>query len=67
MKTTELKRNRLSTASEFSRNLFKQNLSEDCTVSGVPLYYDNGIVYTDNSDAHTLIFGNTGSKKQGIL
>ncbi len=63
MKITELKENSLSTEEEFIQNLFQQELDEDYDSSGVPLYYANGKVYIDNSDTHTLIFGNTGSKK----
>ena len=63
METTELNGNRLATEKEFKQNLSSQILSEDCSLSGVPFCYENGIVYTDTSDAHTLIFGNTGSKK----
>lgn len=59
----ELKENRLATDDEFTGTLTRQDLHEDCTSSGVPLYYADGNVYTDTSDSHTLIFGNTGSKK----
>lgn len=59
----EMKENRMSTEKEFIRNLSRQGVSENCSSSGVPLYYNKGTVYTDSSDSHTLIFGNTGSKK----
>lgn len=63
MNNTELKENGLSTEEEFIQSLSQQELGEEYDSSGVPLYYADGKVYTDNSDAHTLIFGNTGSKK----
>lgn len=63
MNFTELKENRLATETEFIRNLSQQDVNTDCSSSGVPLCYANGKVYTDSSDTHTLIFGNTGSKK----
>ncbi len=53
----------LSSKSEFIEDLQYQSLTENYEHSGVPLIYDNGSVYTDISDSHTLIFGNTGSKK----
>lgn len=59
----EMSENRLATEKEFISKLSKQNVNEDCSSSGIPLYYKNGTVYTDASDSHTLIFGNTGSKK----
>lgn len=63
MKITELNENSLSTEEEFVQSLSRQEPGEEYDSSGVPLYYADGKVYTDNSDAHTLIFGNTGSKK----
>ena len=53
----------LSDEEEFVEGLQRQVLTENYKLSGVPLKYQNGAVYTDTSDAHTLIFGNTGSKK----
>jgi type IV secretion system protein VirD4 len=63
MNITELRENRLATEDEFIRNLSSQDVNDDCETSGVPFYYKGGKVYTDISDSHTLIFGNTGSKK----
>ncbi|MBQ7264547.1 MAG: type IV secretory system conjugative DNA transfer family protein [Firmicutes bacterium] len=63
METVRLNGNRLSTKNEFIQTLTGQDLNSECNLSGVPFYYENGIVYTDTTDAHTLIFGNTGSKK----
>lgn len=34
---------------------------------GVPLYYDNGVLYVDSSDAHYYIPGQTGSKKSRVI
>lgn len=34
---------------------------------GVPLFYDNGILYVDNSDSHYYIQGQTGSKKSRVI
>ena len=53
----------LSDEEEFVEGMQRQVLTENYKLSGVPLKYQNGAVYTDTSDAHTLIFGNTGSKK----
>ena len=55
--------NRLSTRQEFIQSLSGQELNKEYDSSGVPFLYEDGTVYTDNSDSHTLIFGNTGSKK----
>lgn len=34
---------------------------------GVPLYYSDGILYVDHSDAHYYIQGQTGSKKSRVI
>lgn len=54
---------RLSTDEEFISGLSARGMNEICSASGVPLQCDGKLVYTDDSDSHTLIFGNTGSKK----
>ncbi|MBO5371596.1 MAG: type IV secretory system conjugative DNA transfer family protein [Lachnospiraceae bacterium] len=48
---------------EFLSGLRKHSLGEACNSSGVPFCYKDGSVYTDDADSHTLIFGNTGTKK----
>jgi len=53
----------LSKDTDFIKGLECQDLNGHYQKSGVPLKYENNSVYTDNSDSHTLIFGNTGSKK----
>lgn len=53
----------LSTEKDFVRSLQKQVIGEEYNSSGVPLYCTKGCFYADTSDSHTLIFGNTGSKK----
>lgn len=35
--------------------------------SGLPVYSDGKVIYTDTSDSHSVIFGNTGSKKSRLL
>lgn len=47
----------------FCGSLQRQRPDERCGASGIPLKYENEYIYTDISDNHTLIFGNTGSKK----
>lgn len=42
----------------------KSEKSEGC---GVPLYYRDNILYTDNSDSHCYVQGPTGSKKSRIV
>lgn len=39
------------------------NSSDHAAAAGVPLFYDNGTLYVDNSDGHTLVIGPTGCKK----
>ena len=34
---------------------------------GIPLYAENGSVYVEKNDSHTLILGSTGSKKTRLL
>lgn len=58
-----LEDNRLSTEQEFIKELTRQELDKNYISSGVPFAYVDGATYVDNSDSHTLIFGNTGSKK----
>ena len=54
---------RFATDFEFDNNLQKQKPDVQYQQSGIVLKYENGCAYTDISDNHTLIFGNTGSKK----
>lgn len=63
MKITELKDNRMATELEFTEGLIRQAPDKNYVSSGVPFAFVDGEVYVDNSDSHTLIFGNTGSKK----
>lgn len=53
----------MSTEREFLAGLQSHGLEESCTSSGIPLCYKDNTIYTDDSDSHTLIFGNTGTKK----
>lgn len=48
---------------EFTRELTAHSADGDCKTAGVPLLVRSDTIYTDDSDNHTLIFGNTGSKK----
>jgi len=41
--------------------------ADNCSGAGIPLISDGRTVYVDNSDAHTLIFGSTGSKKTRLF
>ena len=52
-----------ATEQEFLAGLQKHSLTGEGASGGIPLQYKDGAVYTDDSDSHTLIFGNTGSKK----
>lgn len=56
--------NRWAYEDEFKENLLCHKMLDDnLNESGVPLYAENNTVYVDAKDSHTLIFGNTGSKK----
>lgn len=52
-----------SSEQEFIAQLAAHNSHEECSSAGVPLLVRGETVFTDDSDNHTLIFGNTGSKK----
>ena len=54
---------RFATDREFNQNLQKQKVTGNYSQSGIVLKCEDGCVFTDTSDNHTLIFGNTGSKK----
>jgi len=41
--------------------------SDNCPGAGIPVISDGRIVYVDNSDTHSLIFGSTGSKKTRLF
>lgn len=57
-----------STPDEFKKNLTKIDLSkESISGGGIPLMSDGTVVYVDNLDSHTLVFGNTGSKKTRLI
>lgn len=58
-----IEENRFATAEEFFQGLQRQRADESLAASGVPLYNRNNTIYADISDSHTLIFGNTGTKK----
>ena len=48
--------------------LTKIHLTEkECNATGFPIISDGYTAYVDNSDTHTLIFGNTGSKKTRLF
>lgn len=47
----------------FDSSLQRQQPCEKRDKSGIVLKYEDGEIFTDISDNHTLIFGNTGSKK----
>ncbi len=53
----------LSAEQEFLSGLTRHTLNENPASSGMPFCCRDGEVYTDDSDSHTLIFGNTGTKK----
>ncbi|MBR5371481.1 MAG: type IV secretory system conjugative DNA transfer family protein [Oscillospiraceae bacterium] len=48
---------------DFTRDLTAHRADQECERAGVPLLVRSQTIYTDDSDNHTLIFGNTGSKK----
>lgn len=59
---------RFCSEAEFTEDLSAINLSEDCYgASGVPLYVKDGVVYVDDGDTHTIVFGATGSKKTRLF
>jgi type IV secretion system protein VirD4 len=41
--------------------------SDNCSAAGIPVISDGRVVYVDNSDTHSLIFGSTGSKKTRLF
>lgn len=54
----------LAKDTEFRERLTRHTMTgENMKSAGVPLLVDKETVYTDDSDNHVLIFGNTGSKK----
>jgi len=63
MSNTKYEEDGLSSEMEFLSELTKHKLNENPISSGIPFCYKDGGVYTDDSDSHTLIFGNTGTKK----
>jgi len=49
-------------------NIAKINVeTEDCSAAGIPIISDGSVTYVDCSDAHTMIFGATGSKKTRLF
>lgn len=63
MSNTKYEEDGLSSEREFLSGLTRHKLNENPALSGIPFCYKDGEVYTDDSDSHTLIFGNTGTKK----
>lgn len=55
--------NRWATLEEFAAGLHRQKMEEKSVRSGVPLMVEQEDIYVDDTDSHTLIYGNTGSKK----
>ncbi len=55
--------NRWATLEEFKDGLSRQRIGTPQEASGVPLMVEGDDIYVDETDSHTLIFGNTGSKK----
>lgn len=63
MLNTKYEEDGLSSEQEFLSGLTRHKLNENPASSGIPFGYKDGEVYIDDSDSHTLIFGNTGTKK----
>jgi type IV secretion system protein VirD4 len=55
--------NNWATDEEFAQGLVSHDLSGTVPQSGIPLLAENGTVFVDASDSHTLIYGSTGVKK----
>ena len=66
MANIKYKEDGLSEEQEFLSGLTRHTLNENPVSSGMPFCCRDGEVYTDDSDSHTLIFGNTGTKKREI-
>ena len=47
----------------FCKPIEKNSGSESC---GAPMYYENGVLYIDDSDVHHMTCGNTGCKKSRL-
>ena len=57
---------RYAESSEITSSL--ESISKgNCSHAGVPLYYDEGKLFVDSSDAHTMTIGPTGCKKSRIV
>ncbi len=54
---------RYATEKEFISNLTRHRYGSLDKTGGVPLKADDNVLYSDDGDSHTLIFGNTGTKK----
>jgi len=59
---------RWASESEIKESLYEVILNGTKPMyGGIPLYTENGSVYVENKDTHTLILGPTGSKKTRLL
>ena len=59
---------RWASEEEIKSSLHKVNLNDNAAShGGIPLYYEDGSVYIESTDAHSIIFGITGSKKTRLL
>ncbi len=59
---------RWATVSEIKKSGKKIDLEADAyPAGGIPLLYENGYLWVDDQDTHTLIFGATGSKKTRLF
>lgn len=63
MKMRQYGEDGFATEQEFLAGLQQHSLEEECSSASVPLCYKDGVIYTDDSDSHTLIFGSTGTKR----
>jgi len=64
------KDSRWATPNEIKSSSFVKLINiegDDCPYAGLPLISDGKTAYIDNSDAHTLIVGSTGSKKTRLF
>jgi len=58
---------RLASTNEITKSLHRIAFDDKNAIyGGIPLYADEGAVYVEHRDYHTLIIGSTGSKKPGL-
>lgn len=58
---------KFATPAEIMSECVPINGKSQPTGCGVPLYYNNGVMYVDSSDSHYYIPGQTGSKKSRVV